>query len=361
MRRTAIKKISAILFCALSLSACSAKHIDSTLPKDDSYFLPKDLPHKKVIIDTDAGADDCAAIILAAKSRNLDILGVTTLAGNVSLEQSAENVLMALETAGSDAPVYKGAAAHYDGTRIDACSVFGTDGMGDAGLIHPVRKAEEKDAVDFILDSVRANPGEVELVALGPTTNIANAIKKDPDTMKRVKMIWSMGTAGLREGNASPVAEFNVYLDAPAYKTMLDSDIPLTIISLEVCGGDAMWTDEHFKILSKGNEACRFIVTSFGKIREFYKDNGEESVKNCDTMAMSCVIDPGFIKDSVKTHASCITEPGECYGQVIFYKEGFVYDIVKNDLPCNVTLVTEINDSHDFDMFSSIVYYEQNK
>ena len=87
MRRNEIKKISAILFCALSLSACSAKHIDSTLPDADSYFLPKDLPHKKVIIDTDAGADDCAAIILAAKSRNLDILGVTTLAGNVSLEQ----------------------------------------------------------------------------------------------------------------------------------------------------------------------------------------------------------------------------------------------------------------------------------
>ena len=145
---------------------------------------------------------------------------------------------------------------HFDNARCfvldikDAFSVFGEDGMGDADLIHPKGKAEEEDAVDFILDTIKEDPGEVEIIALGPATNIARAIDKDPETMQDVKMIWSMGTAGLGVGNASPVAEFNVYADAPAYKVMLDSGLPITIIGLDMCGGEAMWTDEQFEELT---------------------------------------------------------------------------------------------------------------
>lgn len=94
------------------------------------------------------------------------------------MEQSTRNALAALETAGCDAPVYKGSADTIDGTVKTAFSVFGTDGMGDADLIHPKKQAEDGDAVDFIIDTVRNNPDEVEIIAIGPATNIAKAIKK---------------------------------------------------------------------------------------------------------------------------------------------------------------------------------------
>ena len=311
--------------------------------------------HRSIIIDTDTGADDASAIILAAKYPNVDIKGVTVLVGNVDLEQSTRNALMALEIAGSDAPVYKGAYETYDGTKKTAFSVFGNDGMGDEGLINPSRVPEDTDAVDFIIDTVRNNPGEIEIVALGPATNIAKAIDKDPETMKKVKMIWSMGSAGLGCGNASPVAEFNVYADAPAYKVMLDSGLPITIIGLDMCDGEAEWTDENFVKLSKSGETGDFVSRSFTKIREFYKGNGSENVTNCDSVAMMCVLCPDFVQDSIRSHASCICDEGETYAQVIFYKEGFNYDIAQNDFEYNVNLVSAVKKPLYFKYYYDVV------
>ena len=307
--------------------------------------------NRKVIIDTDTGADDASALILAAKAENIDILGVTVLVGNVDLEQSTKNALAALETADCDAPVYKGSADTVDGTVKTAFSVFGTDGMGDADLIHPKKQAEDGDAVDFIIDTVKRNPNEVEIIAIGPATNIAKAIQKAPDEMKKVKRIWSMGTAGLGPGNASPVAEFNVYADAKAYKLMLDSGLPITVVGLDMCGGEAMWTDNQFAQLEGLNDTGKFVAKSFGKIREFYKSNGSENVMNCDALAMMCALNPEFLKSTVNTHASCITESGETYSQVIYYKEGFTYDAVKNDFDYNVVLVTEADKAAYFNNY----------
>ena len=168
--------------------------------------------------------------------------------------------------------------------------------MGDADLIHPKKQAEDGDAVDFIIDTVRNNPDEVEIIAIGPATNIAKAIKKAPEDMKKVKRIWSMGTAGLGPGNASPVAEFNVYADAQAYKIMLDSGLPITVIGLDMCDGEAMWTDNQFTELEGLNGIGKFTAKSFGRIREFYKSNGSEDVMNCDSVAMMCALYPEFVK-----------------------------------------------------------------
>ena len=304
---------------------------------------------RKVIIDTDTGADDASALILAAKSPELDILGITVLVGNVDLEQGTQNALAALEIAGCDAPVYKGASERYSGEEIHAFSVFGTDGMGDKDLIHPQGEAQEGNAVDFILNTIRENPGEIEIIALGPATNIALAMDKEPETMKQVKMIWSMGTAGLGPGNASPVAEFNVYADAPAYRRMLDFGVPVTIIGLDMCDGEAQWTDEQFVTLSASGEIGRFVTESFSGIREFYAQNGSEGlVMNCDSLAMLCAIDPDFVSRTIQCHGSCLTEQSEAYAQVIFYKEGFTYDVASNDYDYNVTLVNGVDKASYF-------------
>lgn len=316
----------------------------------------KHFPPKKLIIDTDSGADDAAALILAAKCEDVELLGVTTLLGNADLEQGTKNTLMSLEMAGCDAPVFKGSDTSYSGKPISKGGVFGEDGMGDAGLIHPSGTPQEQDAVSFILDTVAANPGEVEIIALGPATNIAKAIQKDPETMKQVKRIWTMGTAGLGPGNASPVAEFNAYHDIEAYRVLLDAGIPVTIVGLDVCGGDAQWTSAQFDKLAKANDIGKFIADAFGKLREFYAANGSpDATNNCDTVAMMCCLDPTFTTASVQAHGSCITQEGETYGQVLFYQKGFTYDDVKNDFAYNVTLTTEVDRGRFFDQYYSII------
>ena len=131
----------------------------------------------RIIIDTDTAGDDAAALIIAAKNPNIEILGVTVLAGNVSLEQGAKNALAVLELIDDPTPVYMGASTTFSGEEKTCFSVFGADGMGEADLIHPRSKPQEKNAVDFILETVRANPGEIEIVALGPATNLALAVR----------------------------------------------------------------------------------------------------------------------------------------------------------------------------------------
>ena len=339
----------------LSLVLTLAVMLSMTSGIAESGASAAEEPVRKIIIDTDTGADDSSAIILAARTPGIQILGVTVLAGNVDLVQGTRNVLAALELAGCDAPVYKGSNETYSGKEIIIESVFGKDGMGEKDLIHPTGKAQDKDAIDFILETVRENPGEVEIVMLGPATNIARAIDRDPETMKQVKKIWSMGTAGLGTGNATPVAEFNVYADAPAYRRLLDAGLPITIIGLDVCGGDALWTPEDEKKLAESGETGSFIVDSFSKLRELYAKNGSNGYMNCDSLAMACVVKPDFINDTILCYGYCETADVVGYAQVIFFKHGFTYDIATNDFNYNVTLVTEVDSDEYFDLYYSTV------
>lgn len=310
---------------------------------------------RKIIIDTDTGGDDAAALILAAKNDDVDILGVTVLAGNVPVDKSANNALATLELVGSDADVYMGSSTTLDGEDRKLSGVYGEDGMGDQGLIHPTITPQEKEAVDFILETVRDNPGEVEIVTLGPATNIAKAIQEDPETMSQVKMIWSMGTTGLGHGNATPVSEYNVYFDVPAYKVMLESGVPVTIVGLDACGGDAMWTEEQFDTLSKENEIGAFVSSAFTKLRELYARNGSPATMNPDAVAMSCVLYPDFVHSAINCHASCIDADNETYGQVIFYKEGMTYDSRIEDLDYGVKLVTDVDAAGFFDRYCEAI------
>ena len=123
-------------------------------------------------------------------SKEIDLLGVTIVAGNVGLKQATDNALMTLEVCGSDAPVYLGAKRPLFRERHETISVHGKDGMGDCDIIHPKRSPEEKRAVEFILEQVERYPNEVELVVLGPATNIALAILTDREIMSKVKHIW---------------------------------------------------------------------------------------------------------------------------------------------------------------------------
>ena len=213
---------------------------------------------RRFIIDTDTASDDAAAIMMAALSEEIDLLGVTVLAGNVGVEQAGLNALMTLQVCGSNAPVYLGAKRPLFRDRRETISVHGIDGMGDRGIINPDRAPEEQRAVEFILDAANKYPGELEIAVLGPATNIALAVLTDRDTMRKVKHIWSMGTPGFGPGNATPVSEFNVFIDAEAYSLMLESGVPVTIAGFDLYVGEIALDTKELQWLASKSEAGLF-------------------------------------------------------------------------------------------------------
>ncbi|MBQ1847087.1 MAG: nucleoside hydrolase [Clostridia bacterium] len=309
----------------------------------------------KIIIDTDTGGDDAAALILAVKSPSVEILGVTVAAGNVCLEQATKNALATLEAAGSDVKVYPGATRPFSGEERETFSVYGNDGMGDAGIVNPKKTAEKENAIDFILKTVKENPGQVEIFALGPVTNVALAIRKDRETMKQVKRIWSMGTAGFGPGNATPVAEFNVYKDAEAYSVMLGLGVPVTVIGLDMDDEPTWVSEERWGQMLEGKGLQPFIAKATGKLLQFKKGNGINAVDLPDAVAMACLCWDDFVLETVKCFGSCITAQGETHGLVIFYKEGFTYDSMPKIGEANVSVVVKAKKNEFVDRLNEVL------
>lgn len=346
-----------LLLCAVIpalLGGCGVQSVGDT-----PSVLPFSEAHT-VIFDTDMGADDAMALLLAVKAPNVSVIGVTTLSGNVPLEQCKKNALMTLEVAGrSDIPVYPGSTTRFSGEPIEAYSVFGEDGMGDRGLIHPAGKAEEQDAVSFILETVAAHPGEIEILVTGPMTNIAKAVAQNPAVMAEVKRIVCMGSAGIgMTGNASPIAEFNVYMDAPAFKAVCDAKIPLTIVGLDVCSKDGVTvTEERFAEWRSLGALGTFLAESQTGLWAYYQLNGKSAMDVCDPVAAAVLIWDGFVTESKRCHPEVITNHALAEGAVIFFEEGNAYDILNAD-EYHAVVVTDVRDDCYFDLIKALLLRE---
>ncbi len=173
---------------------------------------------RKIIIDTDPGVDDAFAIALALKSDKLDVLGITASMGNTGLDITTSNAIRLAKYFGATCKVYRGEEEYVTSAeKIVSKGVHGDDGLGGVSnlLEYDRNYLSDQSAVDFILETVKKYPNEVELITLAPLTNIAKAIQKDPETMKKVKAIYSMG-GGVKKGNVTPYAEFNYYADPKA-------------------------------------------------------------------------------------------------------------------------------------------------
>ena len=299
---------------------------------------------RKIIIDTDTGSDDAAAIMIAVAAPDVDILGVTTLGGNISLEQTTKNALQTLEVCGADIPVYPGSSKPIMRELVTASGVHGEDGMGGQDLIHPTAEPKKQHAVDFILDTVRKNPDEVELVVLGPATNVALAIMQDRETMRRVKHIWSMGTAGFGSGNCTPVAEFNVYVDAESYAVMLNSGIPITIIGFDLCLGPAAMQREDLEFLKSASKAGAFVAKCTTALLNYnLQKRGEYFVDLPDAVAMGVALWPEIVQDSVSAYCYCCTKEEPAYGQVIIFDVNQPLSIDYTIPPANAEVIRKID------------------
>lgn len=191
---------------------------------------------RKIIIDTDPGQDDAAAIMLALGSPELDILGITTVAGNVPLTLTSRNARIILEFCGRpDVKVFAGADKPVARPLITAEHVHGKTGLDGPELHDPQMPLQAQHAVDFIIETLKREPaGTVTLCTLGPLTNIATALEKAPEIAGRVRELVMMGGGFFEGGNITPAAEFNIYVDPEAAATVFKSGIPIVMMPLDV-------------------------------------------------------------------------------------------------------------------------------
>ena len=192
---------------------------------------------RKIIIDTDPGQDDAVAILLAlASPEELDVVAITTVAGNVPLPLTTRNALMMCELAGrTDLPVYAGSDGPMVRDLITAEYVHGATGIDGAGLPEPTMEVRQRHAVDAIVDIVMAaEPGEISLCPLGPLTNVGQALVKEPRIADRLGEIILMGGGFFEGGNTTPAAEFNIYVDPQAADIVFQSGVPITMMPLDV-------------------------------------------------------------------------------------------------------------------------------
>ena len=197
----------------------------------------------KIVIDTDPGQDDAVAILLALASPELEVLGITAVAGNVPLDLTARNARVVCELAGRpDVPVRAGCDRPMARDLVTAEHVHGKTGLDGADLPDPTVPLAPGHAVDWLIETLRAHdPGCVTLVPLGPLTNVGTALQRAPDIAGRIARIVLMGGAYFEVGNITPAAEFNVYVDPEAADAVFRSGVPLTVVPLD-CTHKALTT-----------------------------------------------------------------------------------------------------------------------
>ena len=191
---------------------------------------------QKIIIDTDPGQDDAVAILLALASCELNVLGITVVAGNVPLLLTLRNARTVCELAGRpDVKLFAGCDKPLEGDLVTAENVHGATGLDGITLPEPTMPIQERHAVDFIIDTLRDEPpGTVTLVPIGPLTNIATAFRRAPDIVPRVQRVVLMGGAYFEVGNVTPAAEFNIYVDPVAAAGVFAAGVDLVVLPLDV-------------------------------------------------------------------------------------------------------------------------------
>ena len=257
---------------------------------------PGDRGPFRVIIDTDPGVDDALALLLAMRSPELKIEGITPVAGNVPLELGLPNALRMVEIAGrTDIPVAPGAKAPLLRRLVTATYVHGENGLGGAVFPEPKTLPVDEPAAEFIRRVVRKYPGEVTLIPIGPLTNIATALKLDPELAGMVRGIVLMG-GSLSGGNITPAAEFNIYVDPEAARIVFQSGVPITMVGLDATRKTSL-TEEHVRTLEAAQNSVSQAAAKIGRnaINRNRKQGFLVGPNMHDSLAVAAFLDPSIL------------------------------------------------------------------
>ncbi|HEX9043203.1 MAG TPA: nucleoside hydrolase [Trebonia sp.] len=260
-----------------------------------------------IILDCDPGIDDALAIAFATASPEIDLAGITTVAGNVGLAKTTANALAVASFVGAaDVPVTAGCAAPLLRPALDAGHVHGDSGLGGAVLPPPPRLAGEEHATDFIIDTLAAAPGEITLVATGPLTNIALALRRQPRLASWVRDFVIMGGSASR-GNVTPAAEYNIWADPEAAAIVFGAGWTVRMIGLDVTLLARATAAVQERMRSLGLLGSRLLLPALAQYRDADDDSGEPPVH--DVCAIVSIADPSVFSYTpalvqVETHGA---------------------------------------------------------
>lgn len=305
----------------------------------------------KIILDVDPGHDDAIAILLAA--RHLDVLGITTVSGNQTIEKVTKNALKVLELAGlTHIPVAKGMAGPLISEPLHAPHVHGETGLDGVDLPEPTTRLDPRHAVEFILETVRAHEG-VTLVPTGPLSNIGAALRRAPDIAERVQEISLMG-GGARGGNATAAAEFNIYCDPEAAHIVFSSGLPIKMSGLDITWQAVATAERRERIRDLGNRtgqvAAAWLDFFSGQVRKMLDHEGGSLH---DAVAVAWLIDSTLVRSQMM-HVAVELKGDLTRGMTVCDRRrpGYTGEGLRHRHPPNVEVGLEL----DVERFFTLLY-----
>ncbi len=271
------------------------------------------------LIDTDTASDDAVALIMALNHPDVKVEAITVVAGNVPLDQAVQNALYTTELCGYEGKIYRGANKPLIRPLQTAQFVHGEDGMGDVGLELHGRVPHTDNAIDIIIDTIERYPNEIELVTLGPLTNIAIAILKEPSIVHKVKKCVVMGGIGQGVGNVTPVSEYNIWADPEAAHIVFSSGMNIRMVGWDISRQFAIVDEEKVaQIRAIDTPLAHFAMDIQRKVREFALQTTKLAGFDLpDPIAMAIALDERIATIIKKTYVEVVLSEGITRGQTV--------------------------------------------
>ena len=251
---------------------------------------------RNFIIDSDTASDDAVALVMALRQPDIDVKAITVVAGNVPLPLAVQNALYTVELCGADVPVYAGCAKPLLRALETAQDVHGRDGLGDIGLPLRGRTPAAGHAADALREVINAHAGDITLITLGPLTNVALALLREPELARRVSHCWIMGGIGSGHGNVTPTAEFNIWVDPEAAKIVYESGMKMTMVGWDISWKHATFDAEQAEAIRRiGTPLAEFVIDIQATLTEFsMTENALPGFDLPDPITMAAAIDPSI-------------------------------------------------------------------
>ncbi len=278
--------------------------------------MERTIEKRKIILDCDPGHDDAIAIMMAARHPAIDLLGITIVAGNQTVDKTTVNGLNVCQALGIDVPIYSGMPEPLVRKQIVADNIHGETGL-DGPVFGPLtRKAEDKHAVQYIIDTLMASDGDITLVPTAPLTNIAVAMRMQPAILPKIKEIVLMGGA-YGTGNFTPSAEFNIYADPEAAHVVFSSGVPLVMMGLDLTNQTVCTPDVIARMEEAGGPAGQLFsdIMNF-TLKTQYENFGLEGGPVHDATCIGYLINPEGIKTQ-DMYVEVDVNRGPCYGRTV--------------------------------------------